>query len=66
MMDNVAKCEMGIGDKALITALQAENERLAADNERFRDVLRQIASCESHVKGDVVSIARQALGDSHE
>jgi hypothetical protein len=51
---------------ASTTALQADNERLAADNARLRDALGKIASCESHIKGDVVSIARQALGDTHE
>lgn len=37
----------------------AKLERLA----RLEGALREIAACDSHHPGDVVSIARQALGD---
>jgi transposase-like protein len=39
---------------AMLSALRAENARL-------REALEQIASCESHFPGDVVSIAQAAL-----
>jgi hypothetical protein len=41
--------------------LCAENERLRAEVEVLREALKQIASCTSHHKGDVVDIARAAL-----
>jgi hypothetical protein len=41
----------------------AGESRSKAEIKRLRDVLRQIASCDVRAPGDVVSVARAALGE---
>jgi prefoldin subunit 5 len=42
-------------------AAMDELQALRAENARLREALEQIAGCESHAPGDVVSVARAAI-----
>ena len=47
-----------------LDALRLSHDRLIQRAERLEAALREIASCESHVPGDVVDVARTALADA--
>lgn len=48
--------------KDRVAELHSEVAEQRAENERLREALNQIASCEKRTEGDVVDIARTALG----
>ncbi len=48
--------------RTIADASRDQRKRIAERNKRWEAALREIASCESRHPGDVVSIARTALG----
>lgn len=53
-----------LSDPAVVVSLLASTEHAAARAAHFQHGLEQIASCDSHVKGDVVDVAQQTLQDA--